>query len=230
MILTFRPVAVRPSSWRPSDADRPHSPFSAGYDATLSLLDRELDQLGATNAFLQVELRDRTAAVRKDGQLRSGAVVDHPGVILTVESRRHGTLTYPCDAFRGRSGRPAWQENLRAVALGLEALRRVERYGIADRGQQYAGFAELGAGTAMAGTDGFTPERAAQLLADEANRGFGADWINAESLLTAPDRAELIRGAYRDAARLHHPDAGGDPNMFRLLTAARDLLYGQAVS
>jgi hypothetical protein len=33
-----------------------------------------------------------------------------------------------------------WQDNLRAVALGLEALRRVERYGIAQRGEQYAGW------------------------------------------------------------------------------------------
>lgn len=222
VIITFRPLKVRPDTWKAAGANRPYSPFSSTYSATQALLAKELHQLGARSAHLQVELRDPTRGVRQDGQLRSGALVDHPGVILTIETKRHGTLVYPCDAYQGRYSHPAWQENLRAIALGLEALRKVERYGIAGRGQQYAGFAELGAGTAMGGESGFTPERAAELLAAEANRGFGDEWVSAEDLL-ADDRS-LVPGAYRDAARLHHPDTGGDPAMFRLITEARDLL------
>lgn len=33
-----------------------------------------------------------------------------------------------------------WQHNIRSIALGLEALRAVDRYGISRRGEQYAGF------------------------------------------------------------------------------------------
>lgn len=33
-----------------------------------------------------------------------------------------------------------WQHNVRSIALGLDALRAVDRYGISKRGQQYAGF------------------------------------------------------------------------------------------
>ena len=35
---------------------------------------------------------------------------------------------------------------------------------------------------------------------------------------------ELIAGAYRILARLHHPDVGGDAETMNRLNAARDLL------
>lgn len=225
MILTFRPLKVRPPSWKTADANRPYSPFSSTYKSTKGLLADELRHLGAVNAFVQVELSDPIRGVRQDGQLRSGAVAIHPGVILTIETRKHGTLVYPCDAYTGRGGRPAWQENLRAIALGLKALRTVERYGIAGRGQQYAGFAELGSGMPMGSGEGMTLERAAELLATEACRGFGDDWVTADTLITKRDH---VAGAYRDAVRLHHPDVGGDAEMFRLITEARDLLLAGA--
>lgn len=33
-----------------------------------------------------------------------------------------------------------WQHNVRSIALGLQSLRAVDRYGISRRGEQYAGF------------------------------------------------------------------------------------------
>jgi len=212
--LTFRQLKVRPDTWKSADAVRPWSPFSAPYSKTLALLDKELDHLDATNTFLQVEMSDPVRGVRQDGMIRAGAKVVHPGVILTIETRELGTLVYPCDAFTCGSRSEPWQENLRAIALGLEALRRVERYGIADRGQQYAGFAELGSGTPM-GSGVMSVDVAADLLAEE---GGGA--YDESSLLSGRG----INDTYRFAARRHHPDAGGDPEMFRRLTEARDLL------
>jgi len=42
-----------------------------------------------------------------------------------------------------------WRHNVRSIALGLEALRAVDRYGISRRGEQYAGFrAALASGAA----------------------------------------------------------------------------------
>jgi hypothetical protein len=37
---------------------------------------------------------------------------------------------------------------------------------------------------------------------------------------------ELIAGAYRILARLHHPDMGGDPEAMTRLNVARDALRG----
>lgn len=226
MILTFRPLKNRPDTWRPADAERPASRFDSTYTATLDLLDRELVHLKATAAFLQVDLADPVNGVRVDGQLRANAKVVHPGVILTIETRTHGTLVYPCDRFRGGWGQSgtAWQQNLRAIALGLEALRKVERYGIAERGQQYAGFAELGSGDGMPapmGGGSMSIQDAAEFLSIESGRV-----VTAEQILNTTVGGEHAKRAYRVAARKHHPDHGGDGGMFALVREARTVLLG----
>lgn len=222
MLLTFRPLGVPLDHWLDADAVRPWSPFGATYSTTLVELDRELGFLGARDAWLQVV--GGTHLVNRDGSLRADAKVRHPGVMLTIDSAELGTLVYETDRFRGDSRRPGWQENLRAITLGLESLRRVERYGIARRGQQYAGFRELGAGaTYEAGTvtggngaydpDAITAPAAAELL-------FPDDpaW-----LLEVGNEAD-VNDAYRHLAKAVHPDTapdGGDLEAFRRLVAAR---------
>ena len=71
---------------------------------------------------------------------RANASPKSPAVVIAFESK-HGPLQYATDAFTH------WQANVRAVALGLEALRRVERYGITKHGEQYTGWKQLGSGT-----------------------------------------------------------------------------------
>lgn len=48
--------------------------------------------------------------------------------------------------------------------------------------------------------------------------------------LQAPVEQSEIVAAYRRLARQHHPDLGGDPDTFRSLTVARDLLLADAQS
>lgn len=43
------------------------------------------------------------------------------------------------------------------------------------------------------------------------------------------EKSEVV-AAYRRLARQHHPDLGGDPDAFRSLTVARDLLLADARS
>lgn len=43
------------------------------------------------------------------------------------------------------------------------------------------------------------------------------------------ERSQVV-SAYRRLARQHHPDLGGDPDTFRSLTVARDLLLADARS
>jgi hypothetical protein len=226
MILTFRPIKVWPDGWR-GDPDRMRtaSPFTASHSETLQLLDRELRHLGATSVSLQVDASDRE--VRLDGQLRADAKVGHPGVILTVETKNLGTQVYACDRFLGgdwgRRRLAAWQANLRAIALGLEALRKVERYGIAERGQQYAGYRELGTGGIELGRAPMTVEQAAAFICEyqEARGEPGAVDFAPGHLIQNSDHAAV---AFRGAAKRLHPDAGGDPELFKRLTEARDVL------
>lgn len=96
--------------------------------------------LNAVDVWLELAFPDGPEYWRQDGRPRAGARTDHPGIVLAFTARNidgHPELRYASDRFT------TWQENLRAVALGLEALRKLERYGIASRGQQYAGWKEL---------------------------------------------------------------------------------------
>ncbi len=224
MLLTFRPIKVWPEGWQDANRDRKreYSPFRATYSDTLEVLDRELTFLDARACGLQVAATDRD--VRLDGQLRADAKVEHPGVILTIETRRHGTLVYATDRFTASYYRsaPSWQHNLRAIALGLEALRKVERYGIAERGQQYAGYRELGAGIPLGAA--MSVDEAAAFLIEYGE--WGGVPATVDDVATAgPD---VVQAYFREAAKRLHPDAGGDAALFRRLTQARDVLLGEA--
>lgn len=149
MRMTFRPLPAWPHPERPQRADL----FKASYSDTLWLLERELGYLDANEVILGVVADERD--VRLDGQLRSGAKVRYPGVELSFEVPRRGRLVFFTDAYRGYA--ESWQSNLRAIALGLEALRAVDRYGITSTAEQYAGFLQLTTSQA-------SPERGRQLV------------------------------------------------------------------
>lgn len=211
--VRFRPLDV----W-PRDRRRHHdrAQFSAGWTSTRELLGRELGHLGARNAVILVDCPP--SDVRADGTYpKANARVGYPGVVVAFDSREHGPLKYVADRYS------TWTDNVRAIALGLEALRKVDRYGITKRGEQYRGWAELPAGIAQPATH-MTREAAARFIAESAGRAdtfdLGAD------ILARKDGA--LHLAYRHAAKRLHPDAGGDPALFQQLQAAKALLEREA--
>lgn len=223
MNLYYRPIKIWPEGWRgPGHTrdDAPWSPFRAGWRDTMEVLSRELHHLGADEAVLQVDTAEGNCRI--DGGLRGDAKVGYHGVILVLDSSQHGTLTYACNKFD--APKEPWRQNVRAIALGLEALRKVERYGIADRGQQYAGYAELGTG-GIALPSKMTVEEAADLLAEEAWPGGSGNDTAAHRIFNEPDWLEQ---AYRAAARRLHPDVLNPPenaeDRFHRVTEARDLI------
>jgi len=172
----------------------------------MGTIERELQALAAENVVLQMAIQDRD--IRRDGWIRANARPGHPGVILTFESI-HGPLSYPCDTFDD------WQANVRAIALALEALRKVDRYGVTRRGEQYAGWKQLPPPGASSAT--MTACIAAELLADA--EGLDGD---PEDLM---DHPEAVRLTYRTAAKNTHPDRhGGDTRRFQLLQEAKAVL------
>lgn len=181
----------------------PASRFSAPWPSTLKLLGRETDHLGARMVVIQVDVTE--GAIRRDGMLYAAAKVGFPGVRVSFDSR-HGPLTYATDAYSG------WQANVRAIALGLEALRAVDRYGISKTGEQYVGWRAIEAPP----SEVMSLDEAARLLARESGGRF-----TAEQLLTDKSAVGL---AFKVASRRLHPDVGGDAALFRRVAAARDLL------
>lgn len=170
-------------------AERRWSPFKASWSTTLDALDRELYQLDAENVVLQVAIREQD--FRVDGYPRSNAKQTHPGVILTFDSI-HGPLSYPCDTFTD------WQDNVRAIVLAMESLRRVDRYGVTKRGEQYAGWKQLPAGSN--GSSGF------------ANETEALAWMRKQVFaLGLGEVDDYPVRLYRKLAARLHPDRGGDP-------------------
>lgn len=224
MILTYRPIDEWPGKLT---VNRTASPFEAGWASTIELLEREVAHLTGVDARHHhaeavIQLAVPEGAIRQDGQLAKGrSAPDHPGVILNVESPTKGPLRFSCDRFQPRGYRGSldgWQVNLRAIALGLEALRKVERYGLGTGAEQYTGFQALPPGTPMPPAK-MTVEEAARWLVEQAHGD--PDGALVSVVLADRDYATTL---YRRLAKTMHPDNGGDPGLFRKLAEAREVL------
>jgi hypothetical protein len=140
--------------------------------------------------------------LRNDGWPRSGQSPAHPGVVLYFESPT-GALCFPCGTYNRA------ESNIRAIALTLENLRAVNRYGVTLANEQYRGFAALPAASQQ-----MTVQDAAEFIAHWSAIAAGVIIENAES----------FRAAYRQAAARLHPDITGDSENFYKLRAAKDRL------
>lgn len=199
--MTLRPLVSWPY---PETRDRGRSPFSATWTSTLELLDRELGHLkdgrGNAPSVLQISLREQD--FRLDGMPRASAVVSFPGVVLNIESSK-GALSYPCDKFK------RWQDNIRAIALGLEALRKISRYGITPGDEQYAGWRAI-PGPAAPMPKTFTADEALAFLSGVLDNSD-------DPTLRIGTPAQL----YRRARAAAHPDRhDGNQTLWDLVEAA----------
>jgi hypothetical protein len=167
-------LAVRPLTERLPAATVQYAPFRAAFSDTARLLEREVGHLAPREVILEAGFTD--GQLRLDGMPRADARPAVEGVILTVIRPRGIThdLRYPCSTFG------SWQANLRAIALSLEALRKVNRYGVSKRGEQYAGWKALPAG---APSDDDLVEKGRRIVTNQ----YGGDILRAR-IDTHPDR------------------------------------------
>ena len=225
MNANFRPLQAWPKEGFQPDRSRERGRFDSLWQSTLDLLRYELDRLGADAVVVKLALEDRD--IRRDGYPKANARPDHPGVVVEWQI---GEVWYRRAAERY----DRWQDNIRAVALTLEALRTVERWG-AVSGEQYEGFrleleagalgieGEAGEGLWYSATTMPAPRR--RMTCQEAAR-FLSDHggIVVTATGTSPS---AVRRAFRSAAADLHPDAvSGNPEEFRKLQEARDVLLG----
>jgi hypothetical protein len=184
--------------------------FRASWDTTLALLQDELECLGREGPVV-LQLDVKQADVRADGMLKARARVgDFPGVVISFTSR-FGPLRYATDAYEQRwaGAMPGWQANVRAIALALEALRAVDRYGVSRRGEQYQGWTALPAARAQSSkwfTDG------AEALA----------WMKR---CAGPDATGDPKALYKLLGLRMHPDMPeGSADLWERLDAAATIL------
>lgn len=221
MKYSVRPLSDR--TWlRPASARR-LSEFTATFADTMAFLDRELDHLGARNVVLEVDVAEHE--IRRDNQgVLTSARPATPAVRLAFDSQ-HGPMLHRCDSHvRGSAtkmikGKPVpkmlqdWQHNVRALALTLEALRAVDRYGAAETGEQYTGFKAIGGGTPM-------PAARPAMTHDEALAVVGRV-IGDASFASRGDLAAHVRRA----RGLAHPDRhGGDHELAYAIDEASRVL------
>lgn len=136
-------------AWPYEPAPRRKSNFEVSWAKTVNDLEKEIGWIEGTDVLIGVVAGDDQ--FRIDGQPKAGFTVRHQGAEVSFDTPDRGRLVFHTDAF------PTLQENLRAISLGLTALRAIERYGITNTAQQYAGFAAITAG-------GPDPERGRRLV------------------------------------------------------------------
>lgn len=208
---------LRPLNWLgPVTPGRMSSAiFRAGWSDTLTLLGDEIEQLGGGRSDVLFEVDVQEADLRLDGMLRANARMgDFPGVVVTFDSK-FGQLRYASDAYeqRYKSAPPGWHANVRAVALALQALRAVDRYGVSKRGEQYTGWRAIEAGNGSAFGS-----------ADEALRWMQRYYAADRGHDPADIAAMPVKDLHRQLARMLHPDAGGGAADWDRLDNARQLL------
>jgi hypothetical protein len=164
-LVKFRPLSTPLPG--PTYGGTYRSPFSAPWSSTVELLAREIKHLRPRMTVLEIDMREQD--FRNDGLPRADRNAQTPGVILSLLGTPHGDLRYPAHAFHG------WQDNVRALALALEALRKVDRYGVTKRGEQYAGWKALPSGS------GPSIERGQALIREHGS-------VRAALMATHPDR------------------------------------------
>jgi hypothetical protein len=209
------PLNIEPlNKWseKTETEERRAAPFKSTWSATLNLLGYELEKLSARKATLKT--MHSPDDFRVDGKLRSDTRAPaHPGVVLTFEKfdgwneerqqSEYTEMRFPCDTFGH------WKDNVRAIALALEALRKIDRYGVRS-GSQYAGFKALPPGTVD-----MTPELAADFIAKAAGMG------NVPAIATSIIQNVIFgESVYKTAAKILHPDKGGNPEEFKKLESA----------
>lgn len=166
-VYTIRPLEDRTGF---TGKSKP-SQFDSWWSDTRELLAKEVRMLSGKNVILEVDVLP--SMIRLDGELYANAKALSPAVRLHFDSK-HGHITYATDAFS------TWQDNVRAIALALEALRKVDRYGIGRGGEQYRGYLalEAGSGATALGAEPAMTEAEAHSVLDEAAGGgtLGLTW------------------------------------------------------
>lgn len=160
------------------------------YDAT-TRLDKELARLDATNAILSTNLR---LGMRGDPLSAQPEPADRGVAVYFKMKGKDRVLA--CDVYTTVAG------NIAAIAAHIDALRRIDRYGVGTLDQAFAGY------------DALPPPGATTKI----------PWRKVFEFVVGQNITKSeIELRYRHLARQFHPDLqGGSTEAMAMLNAARD--------
>jgi hypothetical protein len=189
-----------PEGWkRTPPADRATSRFVTGMQRALKSLYLELERLGAANVIVTSDLPTRT-----NGQPYGDAADTGISVWFVLDDQER---VFACDRWLSAA------ENVRAIALSIEAIRGMERWGANDIvARAFSGFKALpAANDDYAGSIPHTYPYWRNVLT-----------VNGRPMPTGVPLG-YVRRAYRQAMKTAHPDLGGTHEMAVALgTAMQD--------
>jgi hypothetical protein len=153
-------------------------------------LQAELRRLGARDAVLSTNLR-----LGLRGEPLSGQPEPKDRGVAVYFKLKGKDRVLACDLWTSVAG------NIAAIAAHIDALRRIERYGVGTLEQAFAGYDSLPA----PGADNDPP------------------WRKVLGLNGGPVTEEQVSAAYRELAKVCHPDLqGGSHEAMAQLNRARD--------
>lgn len=207
MSLQYTTRPLSDPTWLRPPSKRESSQFTTGWSRALDLLGAEIRLLDGRDVVIEVGVRPQD--LRTDGQVRANARPSLPAVVVAFDSKKRGPLLFRSDRYGyvryGARMREPWQHNVYAVARTLEALRAVERYGVAESGEQYRGYAQIeSAAKSMSALE------AREYLIRVVSSPDGASW---------PDD-RLVKRARREA----HPDRMGSEHVWHKVQQAATIL------
>lgn len=198
-------MATTPLNW-PARLKRTEKRKSAAFSmrgsAALAHLEKQVALFGGRNLMISTNLRV--------GRYTREIVISDPnpsdpGVAIFFD-RGGKEMCIACDRWAHVI------DNIRAIGLSLEAIRGIERWGTEEMvDAALAGYAALPSGEVA---------MAVATVQDPAD-----PWWIVMGMRKDSTREEVHR-EYRSWVRIHHPDAGGDPERFREVTEA----YQQALA
>lgn len=196
-------------SWpkKPTPATERRNRFRSSWQQTLDLIEAELSKLKAGDIVIEAYFRPED--IRNDGWPRSNARPSHPGVVLKFATKK-GQMEFACDKFKD------YQQNLRAIGMGLEKLRMVEDYGIVTEAEQYTGWLKLPAASA----DDEATECAKILIQFASRTAPDSVVLDTERILSVQAAFDQ---AWKFAVSAAHPDKpSGNAEDFKVVISARD--------
>lgn len=187
-----------PAGWQRTNGGRgkrngafKHHRSSISVHQALDRLEDQLAKLGAREPLLSTNLR---LGMRGDPLSNQPEPADRGAAVYFTLNGKPRVLA--CDQYTSVA------DNIAAIAAHIDALRRIDRYGVGTLDQAFAGY------------DALPPPGA-------GNRPPWRVVLGLDGQVT-PITREKINDAYRFKAMTAHPDRGGSHDAMAALNAARD--------
>ena len=202
--------------WPNSDhAGIAEAPFKASITDTTKMLANELNKLGSRKAVLQLLISEQD--LRQDGLPLSTAKLEYPGVILSIDAK-YGVLRFCFNRFSD------WKDNLCAIALALENLRKAGLHGVGKDGEHYRGWIYTDDGRSSRHESQNFNKKTARTKRTSSPLEQAISFLSKHSDIEVT--RETVKLAYRKCAQQLHPDIGtGSHDLFISLQKAREVAY-----